>query len=316
MPCCPLRTSDQHQVHTPVMFSSAEEKYQALVERNPKAEGVFVYGVRTTNIVCRPTCLARVPLFKNVEYFENVEEARKQGFRHCKRCKPEIENNWNKQRLLVLRIIAYISRLVLDNPHCTSKEIRLEKLADNFAISKWHMLRTFKRYTGKTPFQYFCQFKKVRVTAHVPLVETKRNLILQKKRQDKGNITGKPRGKAALPTPELPFAPDNDFEFSKLPPTADNTELVTPEESEENVESLFASLSKEKWLVEGRESICSTPFFSEISMPDLEILGTFNDHCENTQTSTEQETEFGDMFADDFFDNFIRQNIQLNSLQK
>ncbi|OWB60864.1 DNA binding protein [[Candida] boidinii] len=166
------------------MFDTPEEMYQALVDRDPKAETHFVYGVLTTKIVCRPTCSARVALFKNVKFFKNVKDAQIDGYRLCKRCKPEIKNDWSKQRSLVLKMISYISDKILRDPNCTSKDIKLDDMAKEFSISKWHMLRTFKRYTGKTPLQYFIDFKKNRYIADVPLIETKRNLIrksIQKK---------------------------------------------------------------------------------------------------------------------------------------
>lgn len=167
-----------------IMFDTSEEMYQALVNRDPKAETHFVYGVITTKIVCRPTCSARVALFKNVKFFKNVKDAQTDGYRLCKRCKPELKNDWSKQRGLVLKMISYISDKILRDPNCKSKDIKLDDMAREFSISKWHMLRTFKRYTGKTPLQYFIDFKKNRYIADVPIIETKRNLIrksIQKK---------------------------------------------------------------------------------------------------------------------------------------
>src|SRR5437764_11348905 len=50
--------------------------------------GLFFLGVRTTGIFCRPTCRARKPLPKNVEYFASAEAALAAGYRPCKRCRP------------------------------------------------------------------------------------------------------------------------------------------------------------------------------------------------------------------------------------
>ena len=50
--------------------------------------GLFVLGVRTTGIFCRPTCPARKPLPKNVEYFATAQAALVAGYRPCKRCRP------------------------------------------------------------------------------------------------------------------------------------------------------------------------------------------------------------------------------------
>ncbi|MGE3527757.1 MAG: bifunctional transcriptional activator/DNA repair enzyme AdaA, partial [Gemmatimonadales bacterium] len=62
--------------------------FQALAERDPSSDGMFVVAVRTTGIFCRPTCPARLPLRTNVEYFRHGEEAIAAGYRACKRCRP------------------------------------------------------------------------------------------------------------------------------------------------------------------------------------------------------------------------------------
>lgn len=51
-------------------------------------DGLFVVAVRTTGIFCRPSCPARKPLPKNVEYFPALRDAVFAGYRPCKRCHP------------------------------------------------------------------------------------------------------------------------------------------------------------------------------------------------------------------------------------
>ncbi len=65
-----------------------ERMYQALLVRDPASDGVFVVGVRTTGIFCRPTCPARKPKPENVEFFASAGDALKGGYRPCKRCCP------------------------------------------------------------------------------------------------------------------------------------------------------------------------------------------------------------------------------------
>ncbi|MHA1945023.1 MAG: Ada metal-binding domain-containing protein [Candidatus Hodarchaeales archaeon] len=52
-------------------------------------DGKFWLGVKSTNIYCLPSCKARFPLEKNLLFFLKREEAVKNGFRGCKRCKSE-----------------------------------------------------------------------------------------------------------------------------------------------------------------------------------------------------------------------------------
>ncbi len=70
------------------VLPSSDEMYQALLRRDSQYEGVFVVGVKTTGIFCRPTCPARKPQRGNVEYFATVREALSVGYRACKRCCP------------------------------------------------------------------------------------------------------------------------------------------------------------------------------------------------------------------------------------
>lgn len=66
-----------------------DEMYRALAERDTGYEGVFVVAVRSTGIVCRPGCPARTPRRANVLFLPTLERALDQGFRPCKRCRPE-----------------------------------------------------------------------------------------------------------------------------------------------------------------------------------------------------------------------------------
>src|SRR5580704_10944672 len=66
----------------------AEQYWRATLERDARADGTFVLAVRSTHIYCRPSCPARRPLRQNVIFFRTREEAEKQGFRPCLRCRP------------------------------------------------------------------------------------------------------------------------------------------------------------------------------------------------------------------------------------
>jgi AraC family transcriptional regulator, regulatory protein of adaptative response / methylated-DNA-[protein]-cysteine methyltransferase len=62
--------------------------YKALVKKDPQFEGQFYAGIKTTGIFCRPTCRARKPKKKNVEYFATAKDALLNGYRPCKICRP------------------------------------------------------------------------------------------------------------------------------------------------------------------------------------------------------------------------------------
>jgi AraC family transcriptional regulator of adaptative response/methylated-DNA-[protein]-cysteine methyltransferase len=67
---------------------SADTLYKALVEKDSRFEGLFVVGVKTTGIFCRPTCTARKPKRENVEFFASTRDALEHGYRPCKVCRP------------------------------------------------------------------------------------------------------------------------------------------------------------------------------------------------------------------------------------
>jgi AraC family transcriptional regulator of adaptative response/methylated-DNA-[protein]-cysteine methyltransferase len=67
---------------------SPEEMRRAFARRDASYDGVFFTGVKTTGIFCRPSCPARRPLARNIEFFPSVREALFAGFRACKRCRP------------------------------------------------------------------------------------------------------------------------------------------------------------------------------------------------------------------------------------
>lgn len=70
------------------MYLSFDDKYAAIKAKDPAFEGTFFLAVKSTGIFCRPTCRARTPLRKNVEFFDRTDEALANGYRPCKKCKP------------------------------------------------------------------------------------------------------------------------------------------------------------------------------------------------------------------------------------
>ncbi|HEV8611957.1 MAG TPA: methylated-DNA--[protein]-cysteine S-methyltransferase [Gemmatimonadales bacterium] len=72
----------------PARLPREAELHRAVDERDPSYEGLFVVGIRTTGIFCRPTCPSKPSLRENREFFASVDEATAGGYRPCLRCKP------------------------------------------------------------------------------------------------------------------------------------------------------------------------------------------------------------------------------------
>jgi AraC family transcriptional regulator of adaptative response/methylated-DNA-[protein]-cysteine methyltransferase len=64
-------------------------RWNAVLGHDRDADGLFVYGVRSTGVYCRPSCPSRRPRRDRVAFFETPAAAREAGFRACKRCHPD-----------------------------------------------------------------------------------------------------------------------------------------------------------------------------------------------------------------------------------
>src|SRR6266852_6549922 len=65
------------------------ELWNAVLARDASRDGSFVFAVRTTGIYCRPSCPARRPRPENVVLLRTPADARREGFRACRRCRPD-----------------------------------------------------------------------------------------------------------------------------------------------------------------------------------------------------------------------------------
>ena len=124
-----------------------EVYWQALEARDARFNGVFVYGVSSTGVYCKPSCPSRRPRRQKVEFFQTREEAESSGFRACLRCKPRDAAAPDPRAELVLHVCRQIEEREGVAPS-------LEELGAELGVSPHHLQRTFKSLTGITPRQY------------------------------------------------------------------------------------------------------------------------------------------------------------------
>lgn len=129
-------------------YADDTTRWNAVVARDASADGVFVYCVRTTKIYCRPVCKARLARRTNVVFFETTQEARRAGFRACKRCKPDDGARMPDEE--ATRKVQEYLRQRSDGVEPES----LEVMAKRVGLSKWHFHRVFKGLVGMTPQEY------------------------------------------------------------------------------------------------------------------------------------------------------------------
>jgi len=70
------------------LLPEPETCWDAVQRRDRAYNGRFWFSVRTTGVYCLPSCAARPPLRRNVDFHASPEAAEAAGFRACKRCKP------------------------------------------------------------------------------------------------------------------------------------------------------------------------------------------------------------------------------------
>jgi AraC family transcriptional regulator of adaptative response/methylated-DNA-[protein]-cysteine methyltransferase len=122
---------------------------RAYLERDAAYNGLFYLGVRTTGIFCRPTCPARKPLPKNVEYFATPQEALAAGYRPCKRCRPM---ELDEQPAWAKRLVDEIERE--PSSHITEGELAAR------GIDPATVRRDFRRHYGMT-FQAYSRARRL-----------------------------------------------------------------------------------------------------------------------------------------------------------
>ncbi|MBS2969199.1 methylphosphotriester-DNA--protein-cysteine methyltransferase family protein [Metabacillus sp. KIGAM252] len=124
-----------------------EAIYETILNRTAKYDGQYYIGITSTKIFCRPSCRSRTPKRKNVRVYRSIQEAIDAGFRACKRCKPEVSGKHGPDAEMAERVKQLIH-------HQYKEALTLNAMAQQLAISPYHLLRVFKRVTGLTPSKY------------------------------------------------------------------------------------------------------------------------------------------------------------------
>ena len=115
--------------------------------RDPRFDGVFFIGVRTTGIYCRPVCPARCPAEKNVSYYPSAVLAAAAGYRPCLRCRPESAPNspaWQGTSTTLGRALKLIEEGALNRGSVAGLALRL-------GVGERYLRKLFERELGVSP---------------------------------------------------------------------------------------------------------------------------------------------------------------------
>ncbi len=148
----------QHSETGNISSQAAAEFWQATLQRDPRADGKFVFAVRSTHIYCRPTCPARRPLRQNAVFFRTLQEAEKNGYRACRRCKP-------KEQLEAISLVKQAAKLL--GSASEEESVRLDSIAAQLHASPAKLRRAFHRMTGLAPREF----------AHAARLEKFKNML-------------------------------------------------------------------------------------------------------------------------------------------
>ena len=130
-----------------LLLDNQEAQWQAVLAKDARSDGQFVFAVSSTGIYCRPSCPSRRPRRERVSFFSLPEAAEKAGFRACLRCHPRDVRLGNPQ----VTMVREVCRLIDDSD---GEPMTLATLSSRVGVSPFHLQRTFKSVMGISPSDY------------------------------------------------------------------------------------------------------------------------------------------------------------------
>jgi len=124
-----------------------DARYDALVTRDPRFDGVFFVGVSTTGIYCRPICPARTPGRTRCSFYQTPAQAETAGFRACFRCRPELAPG-NAEVDAVDQLVATAAARIAEG---ALNEGSVDELAEELGVSARHLRRATEARLGVSP---------------------------------------------------------------------------------------------------------------------------------------------------------------------
>ncbi len=128
------------------MTTEQDPRWAAILARDSKADTLFVYGVKTTGVYCRPSSVSRLPRPENIEFFDTPAQAEAAGYRPSKRAAGDQTQRAAQDAQRVADACRHIEQAEIPP--------NLNTLATLAGLSPFHFHRIFKAVTGLTPKGY------------------------------------------------------------------------------------------------------------------------------------------------------------------
>jgi AraC family transcriptional regulator of adaptative response / DNA-3-methyladenine glycosylase II len=129
-----------------------DARYDALITRDPRFDGVFFVGVSTTGIYCRPICPARTPGRTRCSFYPTPVQAEAAGYRACFRCRPELAPG-STDTGSVDAIDALVMRMTQRIADGALNDGSVDDLAAELGVTARHLRRASEAKLGVAPIE-------------------------------------------------------------------------------------------------------------------------------------------------------------------
>lgn len=131
---------------------SPDAAYRAIETHDARFDGRLFVGVTSTRVYCRPVCRVRTPMRRHCRFFGNAASAEAEGFRPCKRCRPELAPGVSlvdSPHSLAAHAARMIERAARDG-----EALPMPALARRLGVTDRHLRRVFQDVHGVAPLAF------------------------------------------------------------------------------------------------------------------------------------------------------------------
>lgn len=123
--------------------------HRAVDARDRRFDGVIFVAIKTTRIYCRPHCPSRLATHSNRRFYASQVEAERDGFRPCRRCRPELAPG--RSSIDAVSRLARAAARRIAAGELNGRSVR--NLADDLGVCERQLRRALSREFGVSPVE-------------------------------------------------------------------------------------------------------------------------------------------------------------------